>query len=98
MCSLVQPHAALPLAVLFVLAAAGPASALPADLWVRLPWSPRGDSPQDQFGYVVAPAGDVNGDGYSDVLIGAPGDEGPNPDAGRAFLFLGSANGLAPSH
>ena len=37
-------------------------------------------------GHFVAGAGDVNNDGYDDVLIGSPGING---DAGETYLFLG---------
>jgi hypothetical protein len=46
----------------------------------------------NQFGISVAGAGDVNGDGYADILVGANRD-GP----GVAYLFLGSANGPSAS-
>jgi len=53
------------------------------------------DQPLAFFGKSVASAGDINGDGYSDVIIGAYGyDEGGNIDEGRAFLYYGSAGGL----
>lgn len=49
----------------------------------------------DNFGYSVATAGDVNGDGYSDVIIGAPGfDDGGNSNEGRVYIYHGSAAGL----
>jgi hypothetical protein len=50
-----------------------------------------------QFGSSVASAGDVNGDGYGDVIVGAPIDENDQADEGRAYVFLGSASGLATS-
>ena len=38
--------------------------------------------------------GDVNGDGYDDVLLSAPAWDGSQPDEGAAWLFLGDAAGL----
>lgn len=50
--------------------------------------------PSAFFGYSVGTAGDVNSDGFSDVIIGAYGyQNGPN-HSGRAFVYLGSASGL----
>lgn len=41
-------------------------------------------------GYAVASAGDVNGDGYADLLVGAPSYGAPGaPWGGAAFLVLG---------
>jgi hypothetical protein len=48
-----------------------------------------------QFGYAVSGAGDVNNDGYDDVLIGANWFENGQPTEGTVFLFLGSETGLA---
>ncbi len=49
------------------------------------------------FGYCVATAGDINGDGYSDVLVGAPTWGGQFGRLGRAQLFLGGPTGLEVS-
>ncbi|RME43633.1 MAG: hypothetical protein D6795_19160 [Deltaproteobacteria bacterium] len=47
------------------------------------------------FGASVAGAGDVNGDGFDDVLIGAPTYDDGEIRGGRAYLFLGSPAGLS---
>ena len=44
----------------------------------------------DDFGWAAA-IGDANGDGYGDVLIGAPHEApGADPESGGAFHFLGT--------
>lgn len=49
----------------------------------------------DDFGYSVAGAGDVDQDGFDDVLIGAYGtDPGTINSAGSAFLYSGSTSML----
>jgi hypothetical protein len=52
----------------------------------------------DTSGYSVSDAGDVNGDGFADVIIGAPGFTGSNPDAtttpGYSYVVLGSTEGF----
>ena len=48
-----------------------------------------------RLGYDVAGAGDVNGDGYDDVIVGAPYYDAGQTDEGAAFVFLGSATGIA---
>lgn len=48
----------------------------------------------DSFGQAIA-TGDVDGDGYDDAIIGAPGeDEGTVEDAGRVTVLYGSKAGL----
>jgi hypothetical protein len=51
-----------------------------------------GTSAGDHFGLSVSTAGDVNGDGYSDVIVGAPRSEDKATDAGKAFIYFGGAN------
>ena len=44
-----------------------------------------------QLGYSVAGAGDVNGDGFADVIVGAPFYDNGEPDEGAAFVYFGGA-------
>jgi len=85
------------LALILTFARPGASFALAGPTITLGPWSPTGGQAGAAFGSSVAPAGDVNGDGYSDVIVGAPLYDDGQVDEGRAFLFLGSANGLAAS-
>ena len=46
------------------------------------------------FGGAVSSAGDVNGDGFDDVIIGAPHKQSSQGYNGAAYLYLGSASGV----
>ncbi|MCC6706794.1 MAG: FG-GAP repeat protein [Gammaproteobacteria bacterium] len=51
----------------------------------------------DNTGVSVAGAGDVNGDGFADFIIGASGaDNHARDHSGASYVVFGSANGLAP--
>ncbi len=58
------------------------------------------ENPEDSatglfFGYTVAAAGDVNGDGYADVIISGHQNDGAGAaDKGAAYIFYGSKNGI----
>jgi hypothetical protein len=57
-------------------------------------WTVSGESDQEGFGGAVASAGDVNGDGYSDVIISAPLHQVNGKQAGAVYAYYGSADGL----
>jgi len=51
-----------------------------------------GQAGSDEFGKGISSAGDVNGDGYDDVIIGAPYNDGGATNAGRAYIFYGGSS------
>ena len=53
------------------------------------------DDVERQFARSLAGVGDVSGDGYDDVIAGAPGWQREVLGEGRTFLFLGGGGGLA---
>jgi hypothetical protein len=69
----------------------------PTGLAASPAWTADGGQAGVSFGYSVSSAGDVNGDGYGDVLVGAQHFDDGQADEGRVFLYLGSADGLSAS-
>src|SRR5215831_1168382 len=57
-------------------------------------FNPGGNAPGDSFGQAVAEAGDVNGDGYADVIVGAPLDQTTCTDNGIARVYSGKDGSL----
>ncbi len=57
------------------------------------------NQPGGDLGRSVASAGDVNGDGYADLVVGADMQDNGSIDEGNAFVFYGSLGGvpLSPS-
>jgi hypothetical protein len=53
-------------------------------------WQVSGEFNGDYFGSSIAAAGDVNKDGYADILVGTTSQTGP----GKAYAYYGSATGL----
>ncbi|MFI3154854.1 MAG: DUF4347 domain-containing protein [Methylococcaceae bacterium] len=49
-----------------------------------------GDSKEDASGVSVAAAGDVNGDGFADLIVGAPQNDAVLTDAGCSYVIFGN--------
>ena len=49
-----------------------------------------GEAAGDRFGWSVASAGDVNSDGFDDVIVGAQHNDAGGVQAGRAYVYLGA--------
>jgi hypothetical protein len=52
---------------------------------------------RDYAGFSVSAAGDVNGDGFADLFIGAPSAEEGGTNRGAAYVVFGKADGFSPS-
>ncbi|KPK75706.1 MAG: hypothetical protein AMJ79_10150, partial [Phycisphaerae bacterium SM23_30] len=61
-------------------------------------WTYFGNKTDGLFGTAVSSLGDLNDDGFDDVIIGACNEGGEEGEWGNGFvyLFLGSAGGLSP--
>ena len=66
-------------------------------LSVNADWSAEGNQASARFGDSVATAGDVNGDGYSDVIVGASYYDSGETNEGKVFVYHGSISGLSPT-
>ena len=53
-----------------------------------------GGTAGDQSGWSVASAGDVNGDGFADLIIGAPNADPHSVNTGAAYVVYGQASGF----
>ncbi len=51
----------------------------------------------DDFAFGLAGAGDLDGDGYSDLVVGASGDDDAGNSAGALYVYFGSASGVLAS-
>lgn len=55
----------------------------------RAIWLARGTSPGDQLGFSLDGGSDFDRDGRADIVVGAPGEDSPAVDAGRASVLSG---------
>ena len=77
----------------------GKASVTPVDLAMVAAglggFAIEGEFAFDQAGAAVAGAGDVNGDGLADVVVGAPLADGNGDDNGRSYVVFGKQSPVA---
>ena len=60
-------------------------------------WEYHGELTYTAFGWSMSNAGDVNGDGFTDMIVSAidySNPEATNGEEGKLFLFYGSPDGL----
>ena len=67
-----------------------------AGLSAAYSWMVDSDQGGSRFGASVGTAGDVDGDGYDDVIVGAPLYNDDQSAEGAAYIFHGSFAGLYP--
>ena len=56
-----------------------------------------GEAASDISGYPVSSAGDINGDGYDDLIIGAAFADINGSSSGSSYVVFGSGNAFAPT-
>jgi Ca2+-binding RTX toxin-like protein len=54
-----------------------------------------GDNSMDKLGFSVSDAGDFNGDGFDDIVIGARDADTPSINAGKAYVIFGHGGAFA---
>lgn len=60
-------------------------------------WAFESDQPQALLGFCLTATGDLDGDGFSDLLVGSPSPGTGREPGGKFFLFTGSPRGLSVS-
>ena len=57
-------------------------------------WTFTGEAAGDALGFSVSGAGDVNNDGYDDLIAGAYNSDAGGANAGRAYVYSGQTAGV----
>ena len=60
-------------------------------------WTYYGTNPDDEIGYTVAAAADVNNDGLADIIMTVDAYNNTAPGQGRVYVFYGHLNGVPSS-
>lgn len=55
-------------------------------------WTADGNKAETKFAFSLGPAGDVNGDGFIDIIVGAPAYKSSNYTNGRAFVYYSTGS------
>jgi len=82
----------LPLVLMQSTQALQPSAAQP--ILVASTWSAEGNQYYAAFASSVRTAGDINGDGFSDVIVSAFRYDNGESDEGRVYVYKGSSAGL----
>jgi hypothetical protein len=82
---------ASPLGVQFVMSSSLDLANLSASIGLRID----GGAIDDHFGISAASAGDINGDGYCDFIVGAYTADATAIDSGAAYVVFGTATGIS---
>jgi len=53
-----------------------------------------GEAAGDRLGYAVGAAGDINGDGYDDIIVGAAAADPNGSGSGASYVIFGRASGF----
>ncbi|MBK8165416.1 MAG: FG-GAP repeat protein [bacterium] len=56
-----------------------------------------GENAGDRFGWSISAAGDMDGDGRDDFIVGAPRNDSAGLDAGAAYIVYGASSGPSAS-